>query len=67
MTKNNQIENCTFPVPTNALGIFALHCEDNQPISSTDLKNIIDGPISQVESDLRNELLKPTVLKKPLA
>jgi hypothetical protein len=64
MNKSNKIQDCTHPVPANKHGIFALHCEDNQPISATDLKKILDGPIAAVESAYVTELSKPVELRK---
>lgn len=64
MTKTNKIKNCTHPVPANKYGIFALHCEDNQAIEMADMKAIIEGPISEIESDYRLEISKPVELKK---
>jgi hypothetical protein len=56
MTKNNQIQKCTYPVAENKFGIMHMHCADNQPISEADLKKVIDGPIAAVEADYQAEI-----------
>ena len=55
----NHIQNCTHPVPQNAYGIFAMHCNDNQPLSAQDQQRILDGPIAAAEAKLKEEIAKP--------
>ena len=55
----NGVENCTYPVPQNQFGIFAMHCQDNVPIGQEDLKRIIGGPAARAEPELHTELAKP--------
>ena len=56
--KNNQIQNCTHPVPNNEFGIIAMHCADNQPFSEQDLRRVFEGPIAAVEADYQAEILE---------
>lgn len=49
----------THPVPQNAIGIFAMHCNDNEPLPTEDQQRILDGPISAAEAKLREEIAKP--------
>jgi hypothetical protein len=58
----NQIQNCTHQVPENAYGIFAMHCNDNQPLSPEDQAKILAGPIAAAEARLKTELAKPLAL-----
>jgi len=55
----NQIQTCTHTVPENTYGIFAMHCNDNQPLSPEEQRKILDGPIAAAEARLKDEIAKP--------
>lgn len=59
MKKVNGIANCTHPVPQNRFGIFAVHCQDNQPLSETFMLKVFNGPVAAVQAQLREVLLRP--------
>lgn len=60
----NELANCTHPVPKNRFGIFAMHCMNNQLFSKRDYKRLFaeDGPMAAAESKLKNELQKPVIV-----
>jgi hypothetical protein len=49
-------ENHTHPVPSNPLGYFAHHTDDNVPIDGATLKQMLDGPLTVMQPKLTAEL-----------
>lgn len=62
--KTNTIKDCTYEVPQNDYGIFALHCEDNQPIEAKSLASVLNGPIAAGEADYQAEISKPAKISE---
>jgi hypothetical protein len=65
MAPINKTQKCTHPVPDNAYGIFAMHCQDNVPIEGEGLKKVFEGPIAEMEDDYEKTLAKPASAEDP--
>ena len=53
--KNTEMD-CTFDVPPNKLGYFAMHCADNQALPPEAAAKMVNGPLTAMQGKLSVEL-----------
>jgi hypothetical protein len=53
----------TFPVPKNEYGIFAMHTDDNKPISVKDQEKFFKEVMPGLSKRIEEEIQKPLIIK----
>jgi hypothetical protein len=48
-------------VPKNKYGIISCHTQ-GKPLSQSELRKIINGPVAAIEPDYQRELAKPVII-----